>query len=74
VILPLYILHPFPTLRYSPIQPLVLILRPEYLPVVQGSGLCLPVYTPVYTEAVDTACRQIEELDEASYDMDMLQA
>ena len=25
-------------------------------------------------EAVDTACRQIEELDEASYDMDMLQA
>jgi hypothetical protein len=25
------------------------VFRPEYLLAVQGSGLCLPVYTPVYT-------------------------
>jgi hypothetical protein len=45
------ILHPFLPItapQYSPQFQFRATFRPEYLPLVQGSGLCLPVYTPVY--------------------------
>ena len=46
----MWLLYPFAIPPYSAQFRFGVVFRSECLPVVQGSGLCLLVYTPVYTK------------------------